>query len=109
MKKVKDYVKNEAKKETKKQEKESGDAKRREQNLEEAKKVIISEDQSLPKAKQLKIKDTSASDERVKVYGWVHRLRRQSKNLVFLVLRDGTGFLQCVLNDKLVFFFILKK
>ncbi len=72
--------------------------------MEEARKVVISEDPSLPKGKQVKIKDTVASDERVKVFGWVHRLRRQGKNLLFLVLRDGTGFLQCVLNDKLVFF-----
>lgn len=101
LKKIKNVVEMEQRKESKKAEKEAEDAQRREKNLEEAKKITIQEDTSLPKAKQLKIRDTQASEDRVKVFGWVHRLRRQGKNLIFLVLRDGTGFLQCVLSDKL--------
>jgi len=71
-------------------------------NLEEAKNIVIEEDKSLPAPIQIKIRDTVENREkRVKIHGWVHRLRSQGRNLMFLVLRDGTGFLQCVLNEKL--------
>ncbi|XP_049765127.1 asparagine--tRNA ligase, cytoplasmic [Schistocerca cancellata] len=82
--------------------KEEEDAEKRAKNLEEAKKIVIKQDESLPKAKQIKIKSAPSScDTRVKIYGWVHRLRRQGKALMFITLRDGSGFLQCVLNDLL--------
>eukprot|EP00064_Thunnus_orientalis_P018937 superscaffoldBa00004534_g19046 len=85
-----------------KDKREAEDIERREKNLEEAKKIIIEKDLSLPEPKPVKIHElASKRGQRVKVFGWVHRLRRQGKNLMFLVLRDGTGFLQCVLSDKL--------
>ncbi|KRX97784.1 Asparagine--tRNA ligase, cytoplasmic [Trichinella pseudospiralis] len=89
----------EQKKSKNQQLKEIEDMKRREENLEAAKNIIIKEDASLPKAKIIKI---AAAREnmgcRVKLFGWVHRLRRQGKQMIFIVLRDGTGFLQCVLS-----------
>ncbi|CAG8581163.1 4979_t:CDS:2 [Funneliformis mosseae] len=48
-------------------------------------------------------KDISVSNrgKRVKVSGWVHRLRTQGKDMKFIVLRDGSGYLQCILTGKL--------
>ena len=38
--------------------------------------------------------------QRIKISGWVHRLRRQGSSMIFIDLRDGTGFLQCILADQ---------
>ncbi|KAI0300466.1 asparaginyl-tRNA synthetase [Multifurca ochricompacta] len=35
--------------------------------------------------------------QRIRIFGWVHRLRSQ-KDIIFIVLRDGTGYLQAVLS-----------
>lgn len=85
-----------------KEQREADDAEKRVQNLEEARKIIILEDPTLPVARKVRVFECEANrDVRIKVYGWVHRLRRQGKRLIFVTLRDGTGFLQCVLTDKL--------
>nr|CAG4647750.1 EOG090X030S [Moina brachiata]SVE92907.1 EOG090X030S [Moina brachiata] len=82
--------------------KEGEDAEKRAKNLEEAKKIVIAEDTSKPAAKLAKICQLQTlRGQRVKVFGWVHRLRRQGKSLMFITLRDGTGLLQCVLSDQL--------
>ncbi|XP_050417662.2 asparagine--tRNA ligase, cytoplasmic [Patella vulgata] len=82
--------------------KESEDVERREKNLEEARSIVVVMDKSLPKPKQIKIRETVPNRYiRVKIFGWVHRLRRQGKSLMFVILRDGTGFVQCVMSDTL--------
>ncbi|KAG2186537.1 hypothetical protein INT44_002761 [Umbelopsis vinacea] len=70
--------------------------------LEAAKAIVLTEDASLPKAQTIKIRDAVASrGKRVKVSGWVHRLRVQGKDMMFAVLRDGSGYIQCVLTGQL--------
>ncbi|KAJ3021238.1 hypothetical protein HKX48_008943 [Thoreauomyces humboldtii] len=70
--------------------------------LEEAKKVVLVQDASLPAAQKIKIRQGAEHrGKRVKVSGWVHRHRSQGAALMFIVLRDGSGYLQCVLSGKL--------
>ncbi|KAK3724443.1 hypothetical protein LTR37_001067 [Vermiconidia calcicola] len=92
----------------------------REKVLEEAKKIKIEEDTSLPMAVRISLGETrpeivklgsaerseevgySSPDRgtRVKVYGRVHRFRGQ-KEVLFVELRDGYGYMQCVLTGPL--------
>ncbi|KAH0588692.1 Asparaginyl-tRNA synthetase, cytoplasmic [Termitomyces sp. J132] len=79
--------------------KEQGEAReKREKLLEESKKIVLTEDPSLPQAVKSKINRLAdLRTKRVRVSGWVHRLRDQ-KGIIFLVVRDGTGYLQTVLS-----------
>ncbi|CAK7891405.1 asparagine--tRNA ligase, cytoplasmic [[Candida] anglica] len=63
--------------------------------------ITIEEDKSLPEAKKIKLRKVQENiGTRVLVQGWVHRLRLQ-KGLAFVTLRDGTGFIQCILTGDL--------
>ena len=65
-----------AAKEAEKLEKEKADEESREKNLAEAKLITIKEDTNLPAGISTKIRDAKPlRDQRIKVHGWVHRLR----------------------------------
>ncbi|CAE6466518.1 unnamed protein product [Rhizoctonia solani] len=81
--------------------KEAQERLREAQKLEESKKIVLTEDASLPASIKTKIQGCpELRSKRINVSGWVHRLRQQ-KGLTFIVLRDGTGYLQCVLSGQL--------
>nr|ASF90259.1 hypothetical protein SPAR04004 [Bartheletia paradoxa] len=68
------------------------------QKLEKSKSVVLVENASLPAARKIKIRESiGARTQRVRVSGWIHRLRQQ-KGMTFITLRDGSGYLQCVLT-----------
>ena len=88
---------------------EKEDANKRKLVLDEAKKVKIAQDKSLPRAVRIyldehdpaivklrKDGDDTARGTRVLVRGRIFRLRSQ-KDIIFLTIQDGYGFLQCVL------------
>ncbi|KAF1983530.1 asparaginyl-tRNA synthetase [Aulographum hederae CBS 113979] len=89
------------------QEKEAAE---RQKILEEAKKIKVEEDSSLPAAKPIKMSVTDADvvtlgtegqkGTRVRVWGRVHTVRKQSQ-LVFVVLRASDKKLQCLFSGQL--------
>ncbi|GKZ35794.1 hypothetical protein AbraIFM66950_006589 [Aspergillus brasiliensis] len=91
---------------------EKQEAEKRQAILEEAKKVVLKEDTSLPKPTKIRLDVTDPAvvklgspesetpGTRVRVVGRIHRLRAQ-KDVIFLTLTDGYGYLQCVLTGDL--------
>lgn len=70
--------------------------------LEDAKAIVLAEPADKAAIKKIKIKAAvQHRGEHVRIFGWVHRLRQQG-GMTFITLRDGTGYLQCVLTGKLV-------
>ena len=83
LKKVQKIWARELQKNQDKQKKLQEDEEKRVKNLDDAKAVIIEEDKSLPTATRIKINEsTDHRDKRVKLFGWVHRLRRQGIILI---------------------------
>ncbi|CAK1366716.1 Asparagine--tRNA ligase, cytoplasmic [Cercospora beticola] len=124
MKKAVNYAETQKKKAAKEQElaiREKKLEEERQKVLEESKKIVITEDKNLPKATKIHLGETRpevvklGSGERpkevdyrapnrgtrVRVMGRVHRVRDQ-KQVLFITLRDGHGYLQCVLTGDLV-------
>lgn len=114
LKKAVNYAKTQKKKAEKAQEQEAKDAKvlaDRTKVLDEAKKIKLEEDKSLPAPIKIKLDDTDpekiklgdgkeVKGTRVRVFGRVHRERRQKENM-FITLRDGYGFMQVILQGQL--------
>ena len=44
------------------------------------------------------VRDIKLTDEKVRVKGWIHRIRQQGKKMAFLYFRDGTGNVQVLLG-----------
>jgi len=122
-KKAVNYAEQQRKKAAKEQElvlRQKKEQEERERALEEAKKVVVREDPSLPQAVRITLDETrphivklgsgtrpkdldytaEGRGTRVRVFGRVHRERKQGA-YIFLTLRDGKGYLQCILSGDL--------
>lgn len=116
LKKAVNYYEQQKKKASREQElalRRKGEEDERSRVLEEAKKIVLEEDSSLPEPITIKLDDaghhiklrktTGDADgkgTRVRVLGRVHRERKQ-KDVLFVTLRDGYGLMQVVISGKL--------
>jgi asparaginyl-tRNA synthetase len=104
LKRAKKFYEAELKKKKKQEEKELADANKEgadTQRFEDAKKIVLEEPKNPAQYQKIKIRQgINSRDKKVKVSAWVHRLRSQ-KGRIFLVLRDGSGYMQAVLSDRL--------
>lgn len=66
-------------------------------NLEDSKKIVFKQDELFFKVERIKLsqKDEGLIGKRVKVFGWIYRIRVQ-KVVMFLEIKDGYGKLQCI-------------
>lgn len=90
---------------------ENAEAMKRQAILEEAKKVVLKEDPSLPDPIRIKLDETDPSKitlgskeqpgTRIRVFGRVHHLRSQ-KDVIFVTLKDGYGLMQCVFTGQMI-------
>ncbi|KAK6386111.1 asparagine-tRNA ligase [Exophiala oligosperma] len=114
MKKATSLFENHKKKQAKAAElaiRDNAEAVKRQQILEEAKKITIKEDANLPKPVRIRLDDTDESKlklgtadskgTRIRVLGRVHHLRSQ-KDVMFVTLKDGYGQMQCVFTGDLI-------
>lgn len=70
--------------------------------LDAAKAVVLVNDPALPAPTKIKIMHgADYRGKRILINGWVHNIRVQGRDLMFIVLRDGYGLLQCVLRGRL--------
>ncbi|KAJ3147834.1 hypothetical protein HK101_002194 [Irineochytrium annulatum] len=98
------YEKVQKERETEEKARKDKEARAREElkRLEEAKSVVLVQHEGLAEPLKVKIRETvQKRGMRIVVSAWVHNIRVQGKDMMFIVLRDGTGLLQCVLRGKL--------
>eukprot|EP00276_Gloeochaete_wittrockiana_P005067 CAMPEP_0184652632 /NCGR_PEP_ID=MMETSP0308-20130426/10337_1 /TAXON_ID=38269 /ORGANISM="Gloeochaete witrockiana, Strain SAG 46.84" /LENGTH=511 /DNA_ID=CAMNT_0027087623 /DNA_START=20 /DNA_END=1552 /DNA_ORIENTATION=- len=103
LKRLKKQQEADAKKREKELELANKKAEEQKKKLEEAASIKIYEDPSLPPAVRVRVRELQGGKydgKRVKVSGWVHHVRGHG-GLLFIDLRDGTGFLQTVLSGNL--------
>lgn len=62
------------------------DAKSQQKKIEEAQKIVIKLDSTLPNAIQIKIRDRQQHiGQRIKIYGYVHRHRDQGLKFAYII------------------------